>query len=157
MTAVTAAELQRSPLLAGLPDELLTALAGAATRRTLDDGEALFEQGQPAEHLYAVLSGAIVLREGEDRRALIVEQLGPGDVVGWSAMREDARTLSTGRASGSAQVIAIPVETVIGLVTGGGRGSRELFRRIVGLAARHLEDAWRQLRQTGREGVISGG
>jgi CRP-like cAMP-binding protein len=158
MNPVTPADLERvAALFSGLPPDSLATLAGAASRRRLGNGETLFEQGQPAGTLYVVEEGSIVLRAEQDGRAVIVETLGPGKVVGWSAMRANAVTLSTGTASGPAQVIAIPVEPIVTLVTGGGPGARDLFQRIVGLAAGHLEDAWSQLLQEAREGIISGG
>ena len=86
-----------------------------------------------------------------------MESLRPGDLVGWSAMREGAVALSTARATGQTEVIAIPVDAVLALAAGGSREAARLVRRIVGLAARHLEASWNQLLQTGNEGVISGG
>lgn len=157
MNDVTVAELEQVSLFRGLPPEDLAGLAAAAGRRRLADGEALFEQGQPARNLYVVVSGSVLLRAGADRSSVIVENLRRGDIVGWSAMRENAMTLSTGRAAGPAEVIAIPVEPIIELVTSGSAGSRPLFQRIVGLAAGHLDAAWAQLLQVGREGVITGG
>ena len=157
MTPVTPSDLERVPLFADLPSDDLAILSSAASRRVLADGEALFEQGQPARNLYVVQRGSLVLRAEDDGGSVIVESLGPGDIVGWSAMREGATTLSTGRALGVSEIVAIPVEPIVELVTGGGAGSRQLFQRIVGLAAGHLETAWGQLLQVGREGVISGG
>jgi phospholipase/lecithinase/hemolysin len=72
-------------------------------------------------------------------------------------MREGAVTLSTARATGTTEVIGIPVDTIVDLAAGGSRESARLLRRIVGLAARHLEASWSQLLQKGSEGVISGG
>jgi CRP/FNR family transcriptional regulator, nitrogen oxide reductase regulator len=157
MTPVTSADLERVRLFSGLPPEALAELAGAASRRRLQDGEALFEQGHPATNLYVVERGSLVLRTTQGGRSVIVESLGPGGIVGWSAMRGHALTLSTGRAAGPVEIVAIPVEPVIALITGGHPGSRELYQRIIGLAAGHLDDAWRQLLQAGRDGVISGG
>jgi CRP-like cAMP-binding protein len=157
MSDVTAADLDRVPLFEGLPTDELTALAAAATRRRLGDGEALYEQGQPASNLYVVERGSIVLRTEDGGQSVIVETLRPGSLVGWSAMREDAVTLSTGRAAGPAEVISIPVEPIVDLVTSGSEGSRLLFQRIVALAAGHLDDAWKQLLRVGREGPITAG
>jgi CRP-like cAMP-binding protein len=157
MNEVTADEIARVSLFEGLPAEDLTALAAVASRRRLGDGEALFEQGQPARTLHVVVQGGLVLRTEADGRSVIVESLRPGDLVGWSAMREGAVTLSTARATGSTEVIAIPIDTIVDLAAGGSRESARLIRRIVGLAARHLEASWNQLLQKGSEGVISGG
>ncbi|MEX2010725.1 MAG: cyclic nucleotide-binding domain-containing protein [Chloroflexota bacterium] len=157
MNTVTADEIARVSLFEGLPAEDLNALAAVASRRRLGDGEALFEQGQPARTLHVVVGGGLVLRAEADGRSVIVESLRPGDLVGWSAMREGAVTLSTARATGPTEVIAIPIDTIVDLAAGGSRESARLLRRIVGLAARHLEASWNQLLQKGSEGVISGG
>jgi CRP-like cAMP-binding protein len=157
MSQVPAAEIGRVSLFEGLPSEDLAAIAAVASRRRLGDGETLFVQGQPARTLHVVVEGGLVLRAEADGRSVIVESLRPGDLVGWSAMREGAVTLSTARAAGPTEVIAIPVDTIVDLAAGGSRESARLVRRIVGLAARHLEASWNQLLQTGAEGVISGG
>lgn len=157
MSDVSATDLDRVDLFRGLPAEAIERLATVASRRALTDGEALFEQGQPAQNLYVVVTGSIVLRTGSGSQGVIVENLGPGGVVGWAALRAEAVTLSTARASGGAEVVAIPVDPIVELVTGGGPGARELFQRLIGLAAGHLGDAWGQLLRQGREGVITAG
>jgi CRP-like cAMP-binding protein len=144
-------------LLRGLPAADLAALAAAATRTTLADGDVLFEQGEPAATLYVVVSGGLVLRAAGNGRSVIVETIGPGDVVGWSAMREEATTLSTARATGSTSVIAIPVDLIVDLASGGSSQARLIVRRLIDLAAGQLEASRAQLLQVGREGVISGG
>ena len=115
MNTVTADEIARVSLFEGLPAEDLAALAAVASRRRLEDGEALFEQGQPARPLHVVVRGGIVLRAEADGRSVIVESLRPGDLVGWSAIREGAVTLSTARATGASEVIAIPIDTIVEL------------------------------------------
>jgi CRP-like cAMP-binding protein len=117
----------------------------------------LFEQGQPAHTLYVVVRGGLVLRAEDRGRAVIVDHVRPGDLVGWAAMREAAITLSTARAVGTTEIIAIPVDDIVALASGGSREAALLVRRIVGLAARHLEASWKQMLQVGREGVITAG
>jgi CRP/FNR family transcriptional regulator len=47
---------------------------------------ALFEQGDPAEYLYVVVSGEVVVNfKPEDGPLLTVAHIQPGGVVGWSA------------------------------------------------------------------------
>jgi CRP/FNR family cyclic AMP-dependent transcriptional regulator len=154
---ISATELGGIALFAGLPESDLERLASAADRRRLADTEVLFEQGEPASTLYVVVDGGLILRATGNGRSVIVQTLGPGEVVGWVAMREGATALSTGRAVGRTTVIAIPVEPIIDLAAGASSESRLLVRRLIGLAAEHLEASRAQLLQVGREGVITAG
>lgn len=157
MNAVSASDLAGVSLFAGLPGDELAGLAGQSERRHLADGEVLFQQGRPARTLYVVVAGGLVLRAEDAGSTVIVDTLRPGGLVGWSAMREGAVTLSTARAVGPSEVIALPVDPIIDLAAGGSRESRRLVQRIVALAAGHLEASWAQLLQVGREGVITAG
>ena len=157
MIAVSATDLAGVPLFEGLPEEELAGLAAVSSRRRLADGETLFRQGQPAATLHVVVAGGLVLRADAGRHSVIVDSLAPGDLVGWSAMRGGATTLSTARAVGRTEVLAIPVDPIVELAAGGSRMSEVLLRRIVALAAGHLEASWKQLLQVGREGIITAG
>jgi CRP-like cAMP-binding protein len=154
---VVAADLAALPLFAGLPEDELAGLAAAASRRRLIDGEVLFEQGAPAATLYHVIVGGLVLRASGNGREVIVDTLRPGDLLGWSAIGDDARTLSTARAVGETELIEVPVEPIINLAAGGSRDSRVLLRRLLGIAAGHLQASRAQLLQVGGEGVITAG
>ena len=49
-------------------------------------GTVLFEQGDPAEFLYLVVVGEVIIRfKPEDGPAIVVARVRPGGVVGWSA------------------------------------------------------------------------
>ncbi|HEY7590655.1 MAG TPA: cyclic nucleotide-binding domain-containing protein [Candidatus Limnocylindrales bacterium] len=157
MTQVTPAEIGRIALFAGLPEPDLRAVAQVARRRHLDDSEVLFEQGQPARTLHSVVGGGLVLRADVDGRSVIVDSVGPGDIIGWSSIRDGAVSLATARATGATEVIDIPVDVIVDLAAGRSTESAMLVRRIVGLAAGHLEASWNQLLRAGSEGVITGG
>jgi CRP-like cAMP-binding protein len=154
---VGAADLASLSLFVGLPDDELAALAAVASRRRLADGEVLFEQGEPAATLYHVIVGGLVLRAGADGREVIVDTLGPGDLLGWSAIGDDARTLSTARATGDTELIEVPVEPIVNLAAGASRQARVLLKRLLGIAAGHLQASRAQLLQVGGEGVITAG
>lgn len=50
-------------------------------------GTILFEQGDPAEYLYAVVNGEVVVSfKPDDAPTLIVARVHPGSIVGWSAV-----------------------------------------------------------------------
>jgi CRP-like cAMP-binding protein len=51
-----------------------------------DPDVVLFEQGDPAENLFAVVSGEVVVNfKPDDGPAIVVARVQPGSIVGWSA------------------------------------------------------------------------
>ncbi len=154
---ITAGELAGLHLFEGLSQDELAPVARVASRRRLSDGETLLEQGQPADAVYAIVSGQLVLRVADEGGSAIVATLGPGDLLGWSSLRERATALSTARAAGDTEVVAIPVDAVIDLVAGGSSDSRRLVQRLIAIAAADLAASRVQLLRSGREGVITGG
>jgi len=50
-------------------------------------GTVLFEQGDPAEYLFAVVTGEVVVNfKPDDAPTLTVARVQPGSIVGWSAV-----------------------------------------------------------------------
>lgn len=154
---VTAAELASLPLFTGLETAELEALAAASVRRRLADGETLVEMGQPTSEVHWIEQGQLALRVRHEHRWVLVATLHAGDLLGWSAMREEPTALSTARAIGPAVLVAMPVSEVLALLAGGSTKSQLLLRRLFGIATQHLDESRAQLLQLGREGVISAG
>lgn len=155
--AVSTEDLARFELFRGLPIDEIAPIADVAIRKRLADGEVLFEQGQPAHSMFAIASGSIVLRATREGRSIIVQAIGPGEILGWSTLRNGATSLTTGRASGDVEVIEFPSERVLDLACSGSPAARVLVRRLFGLAAAHLDATEAQLHRPGAEGVITGG
>ncbi|MDF3044147.1 MAG: cyclic nucleotide-binding protein [Ornithinibacter sp.] len=83
--------LHRVPLFADVPGRVLAALAMRATEVEVAAGDVLIEQGAVEDHLYAVVSGRFVARDGE--RTL--RELGPGSTVGeLAALAPEPRSAS---------------------------------------------------------------
>ncbi len=154
---VSPADVAKFALFDGLPDSALEALARAASRERLADGNALFERGEPALFMFAVEQGRLALRSSVDGRSVVVQTIREHEVLGWSSLREDARWLTTGRAVGDVTVLRVPTESILDLVASGSPWSRTLVRRLFGVAADHLEATRHQLQRLGTEGVITGG
>jgi signal transduction histidine kinase len=77
-----AAALRRSKLFAELPDEDVSALARASRRVDLDPGEVLIEEGSPPDAMYVVTSGELEVTRGATGVPLLLNVVGPGDLVG---------------------------------------------------------------------------
>jgi CRP-like cAMP-binding protein len=155
--SITAAEIATLPLFRGLAPAELEALAATSTRRLMKDGETLVEMGDPISEIHWLERGQLALRVCHDGRWVLVSTLHAGDLLGWSALREDPRALSTARAIGPAVMVSMPAKGLLDLLSGGTEHSQLLLRRLFGIATQHLDESRAQLLQLGREGVISAG
>jgi CRP-like cAMP-binding protein len=154
---VSAAELAGLPLFAGLDLSDLEGLSRQSSRRSLTDGETLVEVGSPISEVHWLEKGQLALRIRHEHRWVLVSTLHAGDLLGWSALREDPTALSTARAIGPAVLISMPASGLLALLAGGSAQSELLLKRLFGIATQHLDESRTQLLQLGREGVISAG
>jgi CRP-like cAMP-binding protein len=154
---IEAAELARLSLFKGVAEADLAPLAASSCRRHLNDGETLVEAGEPISEVHWVERGQLALRVCHDGRWVLVSSLHVGDLLGWSALREDPTALSSARAIGPAVLISMPASGLLDLLAGGSSQSQMLLRRLFGIATQHLDESRAQLLQLGREGVISAG
>jgi CRP-like cAMP-binding protein len=155
--SVTATELAGLPLFTGLGEEDLETLAGGSSRHRLADGETLVEAGSRISEVHWLEQGKLALRVRHDNRWVLVSTLHAGDLLGWSALREEPTALSTARAIGPAVIISMPASGLLSLLAGGSAHSELLLRRLFAIATQHLDESRAQLLQLGREGVISAG
>ena len=154
---VSAVELASLPLFQGTDLDDLAELSQGSLRRSLADGETLVEAGSPITEVHWLVTGQLALRVRHDQRWILVSTLHAGDMLGWSALREEPTALSTARAIGPATLISMPASGLLALLAGGSAQSELLLRRLFGIATHHLDESRGQLLQLGREGVISAG
>lgn len=92
-----------------IPAEALSALAASGRTRALADGEYLFHEGDPADFLFVVLAGALVVRKrSEDGPEITLRELGPGEIGGLTSMYVEKTRSATLRARGAAEVVTFP-------------------------------------------------
>jgi len=107
----------RPDLLEGLTDEEAAQVAALGSRIELSAGEVLFKLGDPAQSQYVVEQGRIVLTlpmrvRGGEQDALI-EERGPGQALGWSALVPPHRFTLKAAAAVDAAVLALPREALL--------------------------------------------
>lgn len=74
------------PIFAGLDGNQISQLSPFMTECQFHKDHVIFEQGQPASHLYILLSGNVIVRyKPYDGPPLTVANIEPGGVFGWSA------------------------------------------------------------------------
>src|SRR6188768_1026197 len=99
---------------ADLPDELLRKLAAISHVREFPKGAILFEEGTCNNDLYLIWSGRVALdmnvpSDGNVRILL----LGPGDLVGWSAVLEVSEMTASAVATEDTEVVAVPADLLL--------------------------------------------
>lgn len=149
--------LARLRVFTGLTGATLERIAAVAASRHLADGDALYEQGGDPRELFVVTRGRLALRVADGGRWITVQSVEAEDLLGWSALRAGARWLTTARALGRVDVVAIPLATVLDVIEAGGPDARRLAQALFGVGAAHLDAIRQQLQQPARDAIISGG
>jgi len=129
--------LRRTPVLAGLGDPEVLALAKAARRRELKRRQALFFAGDPADQVYIILDGALkVSRVSADGHEVTLTIIGPGELCGELALIEPGLRATVAEALQDAQVLGIPVAEFNRAM----RGSPDLAARVAHRIAQRLRE-----------------
>lgn len=81
-------ELREFKIFEELNDRELETVAKIAKTETLGPGARLTELGSPASRLYLVKEGlvTVLMPAGPDGKEVPVDEIGPGDIIGWSAI-----------------------------------------------------------------------
>ena len=99
------ASLKKSSLLADLPADTYAALARIARRVHCEEGDILYNIGDPARDVFVVIGGRLRFTIGVGNRGSV---FGPGDAIGWAAFLEDQpRRIATAVCLEDADLLAI--------------------------------------------------
>jgi CRP/FNR family transcriptional regulator, dissimilatory nitrate respiration regulator len=103
---------ESTPLLAALPREAREEIAGRSKRISLQAGEILFHQGDPADRFFLVLKGLIKLsRMSPNGQEKVVHLTGPGETFAEAVMFMEARQYPvTAQATSTTELLCIPSE-----------------------------------------------
>lgn len=171
---VSADVLGRCAVFEGLSPAELDRLLAEARRQTLERGQVLFSQGDPATHCYVLESGRMRLVQLHlDGRAVIHRILAPGEFFGGIAtLGDEVYPLSAEAVEGSAvlawsgeamhRILLVHPRVAVNLLRMQARRIRELQERVNELAWMRVEQrlaraVLRLARQAGRrtqEGIL---
>ena len=106
-------EVAGHPFLRGLNPDFLRRIRDGTTPRTYATDEFLLHEGEPARHLFLILSGKVALELAPgDRPSLTIETVGAGQVVGWSWCIDSQRYEHDARALKPTRAVAIDAPTL---------------------------------------------
>lgn len=132
--------LAEQRLFEGLDPEALALLAGCGVNTGFDAGEYLLREGDPAETFYVLRSGRVALQTyAPPRGALVIETLGPGEVVGWSWLFPPYRWHFDAVALDPVRAVALDGACLRGKCETDARLGYELTRRFAAVVVARLQ------------------
>ncbi len=144
--------LRRYPFFGFLESAQLKAVAMIAEELTARTDEIIFENDEPAQHLYLLMEGGadIIYRvNNPEQPGLDVEfyvgELNPGEVFGISALIEPHLYTSTVRVTGAARLLRIPAAPLRALCEVDPKLAYGLMRQIAQTAMERLHSTRVQL------------
>ena len=100
------------------------------TRTHFAEGQVLFREGDPADSVYRLLSGAVdILRELE-RDPILLGTVGAGQFIGEMGLVEDRPRSATARAASEVEVEILTPSEFLDQISGSPQAARELIRRL---------------------------
>lgn len=128
--------LKSASLFAALDSEELAALADIALEKEFAPDEVIFEEGQPAHHLYILVHGKVEVFRRVDSRQYPIATLGEKECFGEMAILDDEPRSASVKALEPTQVLKIDRESFRELVTERPQISFAIFK-ILGSRLRH--------------------
>jgi CRP-like cAMP-binding protein len=132
--------LDRIPTLHLLGKEALRLLAISVETIKLSRGDILFEEGEPADGGYIVVSGELVLQNANDRKGEEPLKAKRGTLIGETAMIAETPRPSTAIATESTVVFRIPRVVFIRILEGEPQAATALRRLVASRIARVMND-----------------
>jgi CRP-like cAMP-binding protein len=128
------------PLFADLPQAELELIAGCAANTRFDEGQQLFERGDPADTFYVIRQGSVALETFVPTRGqVMIETLEPGEVIGWSWLFEPYHWHLDGRALTAVAALAFDGECLRGKCEADPRLGYDLMSRFAQVLIERLQ------------------
>ncbi len=127
--------LRRAPLLSGVAEPALLALARACQIRRVSKGSLVFLQGDEADAAYVVCSGSVtIVLMSADGRELVINEMRPGDWFGELALLTGRPHSAGAMARIESEVLAVPRQAFDGLLA----AHPNLAKRMLDMTAERL-------------------
>src|SRR5438552_4788254 len=148
--------LRASPLFADLPEDHLQRLAAGAKPMALHPGDFLIVEGDQADDLYVVVSGELEVTKRSGNAEIPLARVGPGAVQGELAALERGQRMASVRALTETEVLRIPFEAGLDLLSAGHDGALGIVRTVIS-RLRGMEATLRQREKLAALGTLSAG
>src|ERR1043165_3865392 len=131
--------LAKHPFLAGLEQRYLGLLASHATVKRFEAHQMIFHEGNPAREWYLICQGKVGIETAlMGCTGLRIDNLGPGEVLGWSWILPPYELHYSARALASTEVIALDGKALVALFEKDHDLGYEMMKRFAQVIVRRL-------------------
>jgi CRP/FNR family transcriptional regulator, cyclic AMP receptor protein len=142
----THAALAGHPFLAGLDDSALELVCGCAQLIGVPADQCVFHAGQSADAFYLILAGRVAVEmESSQAGHVCIQTIGPGEVLGWSALTPPYRWKFMARVLEPVRAVELDAAALRQLCHDHQELGFEVYRRLVGVVSERLTSTWEQL------------
>ncbi|MEA3510967.1 MAG: cyclic nucleotide-binding domain-containing protein, partial [Actinomycetota bacterium] len=153
---MSAFDLRSVELLAGLDDDAVDRLAKTVWTCSFAQGEALFDEGDPGDTAYIVISGEIEILKVSGDQSVRIAVSGPGVIVGEMSLLTGEPRNATARALVDTELVFIPKAALDTLLESDVRAVRALFDVFIS-RWREQQSRLRQSERMAQIGVLTAG
>jgi CRP-like cAMP-binding protein len=141
--AVTPSDLRAIPLFQDISDEHLGALMGVFVRRQHLAGEVLFEAGDKPTELMLLISGEVVLHEGDEIRF----RLRPLAPIGELGALTGLRRYTTAKISQPSEILSITTKALMDFFEANGDVAFPFYHNLLGIVANKIRRDTRRIKE----------
>ena len=135
-------ELGRFAMFAQLSPSDLEAVAGISRALPFDTGQQIITEGAEADTLYLFVKGnAAVKVSSAEGQQVLIDQVGPGELVGWSAVIEPHVYVASAWTTEPSEVIGIPGDELRALAKANSRIGYQVVKGIGEVMSKRFEKA----------------
>ena len=131
--------LEELHFTAELPPEVLNSLAEHSSLKQISAGEVVFREGMNNHNLFLVRNGRFVLEMNVPGRGGVqILTLGPGEMLGWSALIHQGKMTASAVALENAELVVIPSEKLQAICETNHKFGYHLMRQMADALSKRL-------------------
>jgi len=131
--------LEGHAFLAGLSASQIQKLAPLACEVSFSENEFVLHAGQQSRHFYLMLTGSVCVEVRGRGYTVMVQAVGPGEAMGWSAFLDGHETLFQVRAREKSTALCLDRDRLRALLASDEALAAELLRRVLEVAAVRMQ------------------
>lgn len=134
--------LAEHPFFKDMQPDVRDIVVGCCANAHYRPGEFLFKEGGQADHFYLIREGGVAVEvHAPGRPGVVVENIGEGDIIGWSWLVEPYRWTFDARAIEQVRAITIDGACLRRKIEANHELGYELYRRFIPIMGRRISEA----------------